>query len=253
MCCDLAEGIGGREKQHGLHPVLLCHDALRAEFDGDSEAVRYDVLNADRDASWCDRRSLGESGYLIFNVDQCMSRNGMKSRKGQNELKSAETTDRGLTLPELLDGTRDKTFGACLVSSESGLGFQTNHDIDPVNHRSGRQVRQSFDPEVIGADVEQFPLTFEEIMEMVGSIGVEIGPIALDGHFAQQTRRSELVKGIIHRGEGNWQVRCLCFREDHFSCEMSVTVAKKELCQSQPRPRQSEPRPPQAFFKLRNI
>ena len=63
---------------------------------------------------------------------------------------------------------------------------------------------------------------FDEIVEMVGGVSVEITAVPFNRHFAQQAYAGELVEGIVDGGKRYRKLRRNRFVKKPFCCYMAV-------------------------------
>ena len=95
------------------------------------------------------------------------------------------------------------------------------------------------------SQIDQLPLVLDEEVMMIGDVGVEIGAAAVDGHFAEQAGRGELVQRVVDRGERDPHVRALRFLLQDLGADMTVSLSEEDTAERHALPRRAEPRTPQ--------
>lgn len=81
------------------------------------------------------------------------------------------------------------------------FGLQPNDNVDPRDLCAGRRLRQTGDGQIRRSYVEQQLFALDVVVEVVRDVGIEVGPMTLNGDFTQETGPGKLVEGIVDGGE----------------------------------------------------
>ena len=132
-----------------------------------------------------------------------------------------------------LAGRATKRQGGFNWNSSGSLAAQAHHHVDAGDLHALRRLRQAAEVDQLLGQVDQQMRFLGQEMLVVGEIGVEIGPGAVHGDFAQQARRCELVQRVVDGGERNRRAGGLRFLKQPFGRDMTVAAPNS----SQPRRR----------------
>ena len=72
------------------------------------------------------------------------------------------------------------------------------------------------------------PKTSRSLVDMVRGVGVKEGAVALEGYFAQQPRRLELVQGVVDGRQGHVDACRHRFMVEAFGTHVAVACSKQD-------------------------
>ena len=127
----------------------------------------------------------------------------------------------------------------CLSRRNSQLAstlLQADNNINTVYLRALGRGWQTSNFEIFRADIKQPAFLFIVEMKMVGGIGIKKAAVAFNGHFAQQSRRRELIERIIDRGHRHQHFCSTGFPVQIFRRHVPVAAGKQDFCQRQALP-----------------